>query len=253
MIRKNKKAQITIFVIIALIIVGVIILVFILWRRPTITIAPTENPEAYIQECLEDYTKEVIDILSANGGDLVPEGSLLYGGKNITYLCYTSSYYNSCVNQRPMLIEHMEDEISNYLEPRMRACFVGLKEELEERNYVIEYGGMEITTDLRTKKVVVEVDRKLLMTKNEETRSFDKFKAQISSPIYDLARVAMEIANQEAQFCNFELVGFMVTYPRWDIEKFRTGDSDNVYTIREVSSGKEFIFATRSCAMPPGF
>lgn len=255
MIRKNKQSrgQITIFVIIALIIVGVIILIFILWRRPTVTISPTENPESYIQKCLEDYTKEAIDLLSEQGGDITPEGSVTYQGKNITYLCYNLNFYKPCVNQRPMLIEHIEEQITDYLEPRMRNCFASLKEELEKRNYIIEYRGMNITTDLQTKRVVVTINRKLLMTKNQETRSFDKFRAQISSPIFDLAKVAMEISNQEAQFCNFDVIGFMITYPKWDIEKFRTGDSDVIYTIKEVSSGEEFTFAIRSCAMPPGF
>jgi len=44
----------------------------------------------------------------------------------------------------------------------------------------------------------------------------------------------------------------MIIYPKYDIEKFRTGDSDTIYTLKDTPTGKEFIFAIRSCAMPAG-
>jgi hypothetical protein len=255
MIRKNKNkhAQVTIFIVIALIIVVAIALIFVIWRRPTVTISPTASPEAYIERCMKDYTKEAIDLLSEQGGDIEPEGSVMYKDKEITYLCYNTNFYTPCINQRPMLIEHIESEISNYLEPKMRSCFSSLKSELEKRNYVVDMGSMNIITDLQTRKVITTAERKLQITKNQETRKFEKFKESVANPIYDLAEIAMEIANQEAHYCNFDILGFMIIYPEYDITKFTTGDSDIIYTLKEIASGKEFTFAIRSCAMPAGF
>ena len=35
-------------------------------------------------------------------------------------------------------------------------------------------------------------------------------------------------------------------------EKFRTGNSDTIYTLKDIPTGKEFKFAIRSCVMPAG-
>jgi len=248
---KSKRSQVTIFIVIALIIVVAIVLIFIVWRKPVTPVSPTTNPEAYIEKCIKDYTEESISILSEQGGDINPEGSVMHKGKNITYLCYNANFYKPCINQRPLLIEHIEEQITNYIEPKMQECFSSLRTELEKRGYAVELDEMNITTKLQTKKVIATIDRKLLITK-QDTRKFEQFKAQVSWPLYDLAKIAMEIANQEARYCNFDILGFMIIYPEYNIEKFRTGNSDTIYTLKDIPTGKEFTFAIRSCVMPAG-
>lgn len=250
----NKRSQVTIFIIIALIIVIAIAFIFLVWRKPTIEVSPTTDPEGYIEKCTKDATKEAIDILSEQGGDIKPEGSVMYKDKSIAYLCYNANYYKPCVNQRPLLIEHIEKEITFYIEPKIQDCFLSLKQELEKRNYDVEMGSMnteDITTELQSKRVIVTIDRKLQMTKNEATRNFEEFKAQVSSSIYDLGKIAMEVANQESRYCNFDILGFMIIYPEYDAQNFRT-DSNTIYILKEIASGKEFTFAIRSCALPAG-
>mgnify|MGYP001617675513 CR=1 FL=1 len=251
-VKSIKRGQVTIFIIIALIIVVAIALIFVLWRKPTIKISPSTDPEGYIENCIKEYTKEAIENLSEQGGDIKPEGSVMYKGKDITYLCYNANFYKPCVNQRPLLIEHIEEEITSYIEPKMRKCFSSLEQELEKKGYEIEMGSMNITTELKVKKIIVTIGRKFSMTK-EETRKFEQFSAQLSHPIYELAEIAMEIANQEARYCNFDILGFMIIYPEYNAEKFRTGNSDTIYTLKEISTNKEFTFAIRSCVMPAGF
>jgi len=248
---ERKKAQVTIFIIIALIIVVAIALIFVVWRKPVTTVSPTTNPEAYIEKCIKDYTEEAVKILSEQGGDINPEGNVMYEGKNITYLCYNANFYQPCINQRPLLIEHIEKEITNYIKPKMQECFSSLRTELEKRGYAVELDEMNATTELQTRKVIATIGRKLSITK-QDTKKFEEFKAQVSWPLYDLAKIAMEIANQEARYCNFDILGFMIIYPEYNVEKFRTGNSDNIYTLKEVASGKEFTFAIRSCVMPAG-
>ena len=251
--RKNKqnKAQVTIFIVIALIIVAGMALIFLIWREPVTTVSPTTNPEAYIEKCIKDAGKEAIDILSEQGGDIEPEGSVMYEGKERTYLCYNKNYYNPCINQRPMLIEHIESEISNYLEPKMRSCFSSLREELEKRNYAVNLGEMNIITELQTKKVIMTVERKVEMGKNQDIRNFEKFKTQTSHPIYDLAEIGNEIASQEAKYCYFNVNGFNSNYPKFEVRKDMI-DGSKIYSVREKATDKVFIFAIRGCVMPAG-
>lgn len=250
---KNKRGQVTIFIILALIIIVGIILLFLLIKRPSFEIEDVENPQAYIQSCTRDAVEEAIEILMPQGGDINPEGSVMYQGEEITYLCYNANYYVPCVNQRPMLIEHIQGEIDSYIIPRVENCFNGLKAKLEEKNYDVFMGEMELATQLQTKQVVVNINRDFKMSKRDETREFKNFKASLVHPVYDLAKIGMEIANQEAHYCNFDILGFMIIYPEYDANKFRTGDADIIYTIRDIATNQEFKFAVRSCAMPAGF
>jgi len=250
-IKKNRSGQVTIFIIIAILIVVALVLIFIVWRRPPSVAPDTTNPYAYIDRCVKDSLGEAIELISEQGGDIEPEGSVMYYGKERTYLCYNMNYYSRCINQRPMLTEHMEEEITKYIRPKVRTCFTSLKQELEDRGYSVSLESMNLSTSLETKKVIVAISRKLSMTK-EETKKFSEFEIQLSHPLYELGKVASEIANQESHYCYFETLGFMITYPEYNIEKVVTGNSDTIYTITDIPTNKKFTFAIRSCVMPAG-
>jgi len=249
---KSKRSQVTIFIILGLILVVVIALLFLLIKKPDVGLADEENPQAYIESCTNDAVEEAVEILLKNGGDLEPKGSVMYNGKELTYLCYNKNYYKPCINQRPMLIEHIENEITSYIQPRVSNCFQTLRTELEPR-YNVEMDSMELTTELQTKQVVIDIKRDFKITRGDDVRSFTEFKVNLINPIYDLAKIAMEISNQEAHYCNFDILGFMIIYPKYDIQKFKTGDSDTIYTLKDLSTNQEFKFAIRSCVLPAGF
>ena len=93
----------------------------------------------------------------------------------------------------------------------------------------------------------------MTLTKTGETTKEENFKVVIPSRIYDLAIVSQEIVSQEAKFCNFETVGFMLLYPDFKIERFTTGDLNKIYTITHKKTREKFKFAVRGCVIPPGF
>jgi len=250
---KSKRSQVTIFIIFGLILIVSMVLLFILIKKPDFQVEDVENPQAYIESCVRDAVEEAIEILSKQGGDITPKGSVMYQGENITYLCYNANYYVPCVNQRPLLIEHIEGEITNYISPKVNTCFDNLKTELERKNYGIVIGEMKLNTKLQTNQVVVDINRDFKMTKRDEAREFKNFKAGLMHSIYELAKVSSNIVNQEARFCNFDILSYMIFYPEYNLDKFRTGDSDIIYTIRERRSGDKFVFAVKSCTLPPGF
>lgn len=257
----NRRAQVTIFIILAMIIVVAIIILFLLIRKPDLEIEDVENPQAYIESCVRDFTEEAIELLSKQGGDIVPSPKTTYLGEEIAYLCYTGNWYLPCIMQEPGLVEHVEDEITDYIYDRTENCFQSLKSGLEKKNYYIEIGSMEIDTKLKTGEVVVNIQRDFKMTKREEVRSFTEFNVKILSPITSILETASQIANSEAKFCNFDILGYMIYFPQYKLDKVRPSASlkegiemgDTIYYILHKPSNKEFKFAIRSCALPPGF
>jgi hypothetical protein len=89
------------------------------------------------------------------------------------------------------------------------------------------------------------------MSRREETKEYEDFEVKISTPLYELAEISMEIVNQEAEFCNFENLGFMIIYPHYDIRK-ENYDGSLIYTVTDLPTGHSFKFAVRTCVLPAG-
>ena len=151
-----------------------------------------------------------------------------------------------------MLLNDMKLEIKNYIEPRVDSCFVELKSELEKRRSEVTLNNMDIEVALGSERVYVDIDREMIISKLGEANRFDNFDAEVQSPSYDLGSIAMEIASQEAQYCYFEYVGYMILYPDFKITKTPMSDSTIIYSILHKKSGKEMNIAIRGCAIPPG-
>ncbi len=253
----NKKAQVTIYIIIAIIFIAVIVFLVSLRKKPIIEKHIESDPSFYIEKCVKDSVLEAIDIMLPQGGYVNPTNYKLYEGNKAAYLCYNKNYYQTCINQVPLYIQHLEKEIEDDIRPKTDICFYSLKQDFGKRNYDVAVGdSMNIEVELAPKVVKVKIARDLTLNKGGETREFKEFKTKFSSPLYDLANIAREIVNQEAKYCNFEYIGYSMLYPKFKIDKKAVGsasDSSKIYIIEDKATGKKLYFAIRSCAIPPGF
>ena len=248
----NSKGQVTIFIILGLIVVVGLIIVFFLFNPPEIRVVDRDNPQAFIESCTRQAVEEAIELLSARGGDISPRGYISYGGEDITYLCYNERFYESCINQRPLLVEHIEEEITGHITPIVADCFFDLRKDLESR-YDVEESEMIVDTRLQSGHVSVKIDKNFKMIRRGEVRDFNQFRMNMVHPIYEFAKISMEIVNQEISYCNFDELGHNILYQQYDVRKFITGNSDIIYTIKDIETEEQFVFALKSCTLPAGF
>ncbi|MCK5043634.1 hypothetical protein KAR52_01365 [Candidatus Pacearchaeota archaeon] len=257
----NKKGQVVIFIILGIILVAVIALFLIFGEKiiPEMGLGKEINPASFLDACMKDKIEESVKLISMQGGSANPElyKTFRFEGEkdftNISYLCYTQNYYLSCINQEPMLIQHLKSEIKTSISDEVKTCFDDLTSSLERQNYVVyaKYHGFDI--ELMGGKIIVEIDGELVLTKSGETsKQEEKFKIIVPSKFYDLALVAQEITSQEAEYCHFEHLGYMFFYPKFHIDIFGTSDSVKIYTIEHEDSKERFRFAIRTCVIPPG-
>jgi hypothetical protein len=68
-------------------------------------------------------------------------------------------------------------------------------------------------------KVVVSINGNINTEKSGSTASYSNLNTVVYSHFYELGIVAQEIVSQEARFCNFEQVGYMLIHPEYDISK----------------------------------
>lgn len=249
----NTKSQTTIFIIVAVIIVALIIIIFFLFNPPDIEIKTNTNPYKSIESCTLDVVTKAIETLSPRGGDIEPKEFIRYNDTDRSYLCFTDIYYERCVNERPMLVEHVEYEITNFITPKIIECFETLNYKFSSTYEITEKNiPISVKTKLTPNLVTITINKDMTMRRGDELKEFKDFEIRKVHPLFDLLTVTKKIVNQEARYCDFDDLGYMILYPRFDIKKLERGDSTMIYTVRDNPTGEQFVFATKSCPLPAG-
>lgn len=247
-----KRGQVTIFIIIALLVVAAVALVFTLSPKLKIGGAEkVENPSSFIQTCLEDTLKENVGMTSNQGGSLNPEFFYLYDGDKLQYLCYTNSLYETCYIQVPFITTHIEEELTTSIEKEVNACFKSLEESYKKKNYEVNLGVGEFEVELLPKRVVLTIERKLILIKGDDKETYESFKVIVNNNIYELSRIASSIVDWEATYGDADPSAYMALYPELKVEKHLQNDGTAVYIITERKSGNKFQFASRSLLTSP--
>lgn len=257
----EKRGQVTIFVIIGIAVIVIIGLLLFFFSRnlsPDSTRSLEENQEDFLSQCIQDSLREKIRIISEQGGYTNPKLKIEFQFKgedyvNISYLCYQENFYLPCINQEPMFISHLKNEIKNEIKEDLEECFIELKKGLDKKGYLTKIELEDFEVELRNQRILIKTKSIVQYSKSDDTKIQENLEFSIASNFYNLAILVQEITNQEAKYCNFEQTGYMMLYPEFEIEKFRTGESTTIYTIKQRKTGERFRFAIRSCVIPPGF
>ena len=260
-IKNNKRGQVTIFIIIAILIIAVILLFLLLRgdREPNTGGKPTANPESFLDSCLKDSIRDAINDLGAEGGFMEHNVYLQFKftdeaeARDIEYLCYQKNYYLPCVNQEPMLFHHLEGQIGDLIEEDIWGCWDSLGKSLEKGGYVVDARRRGFDIVLEENRVFVVIDGTIILTKSGETSKEEKFRVGLSSNLYGLIKITQEIVSSEAYYCDFDYVNYMLVDPEWSIEKFTSGKGTSIYTITHRETNEKFRFAIRGCVSPPGY
>ena len=261
----NKSGQLTIFVIAAILIVAIVGLFFLfrtgLLENIGIGGAKTANVNAFLSSCIEEKTREGIKEISLRGGDLNPQlyTTFLFTAenakRNISYLCYTQNNFRPCVVQKPTLFVDVENEIHDYIEEDLNACFSEMLANFRDDGFDVDSNSKlnNFKVDFSLRKVILKTDSEVTLEKSGETTTQENFEIIVPSRLYELLGIAQEVINQEAQFCYFEDTGFEITYPEFSVDKQIIASGNLIYTLENLNSKEIFRFAVRSCSIPPGF
>ena len=247
---KPNKAQVTLFVILALAIIIVLILLFV-GKDKIGTLITSKSPIEQVRECVDEPLERALDIISVQGGSLDPGNYYLYQGNKIEYLCYTEENYKQCVMQKPLLKQSIEKELESYLQPRVKNCINAVKTSLQKKGYSVSSKNPEIDVQLIPNTILVDIKPDLQITK-DKTESYKSIKTDYTSQLYSLVMIASSILNWEARYGDSETMNYMLYYPSMKVEKKKQGEGSTVYILTERNSLDKFMFASRSMALPAG-
>lgn len=251
----QNRGQVTVFIIIAVVIIALAALIYFLssgTKTGTTAVFDAKNPQGFIQTCLEKNIESSIEKVSLQGGSINPESSILYKGNDVEYLCYTSEYYKTCVVQQPLLKQHIESEIQNSIGQDVAGCFNSLKQNYDDGGYSADLKPGTVSVELLPQRVITTMNYVLTATKGETNR-YERFNVVLNNNLYELVGIADSIINWEATYGDAETTLYMSYYSDLKVEKHVQLDGSTIYILTDRNNGNEFQFASRSVAWPPGY
>ena len=250
----SKRGQVTVFIIIAVLIVVAAVLVYILVpKASTESSFNAKNPQGFIQSCLQKTLEQDINNISLQGGSLNPESYYPYMGSNVEYLCYTNEYYQTCVVQQPALQQHVESEIKNAISGSIGPCFDNLQQNYRNDGYTTNVATGKTIVDILPGKTILSLENYTLTVTKGGTSVYDSFSIVLNNNLYELIGIANSILQWEATYGDAPVETYMTYYEDLQVEKILKSDGTKIYILTNTNTGDKFQFASRSVVFPPGY
>ncbi len=257
---ENKRAQVTLFIILAIVMIILIIGIFYIIRSNTSLGALKKDPQnsfrTDIQSCAEQAVAEIEPELEIHGGFLNPKNNYTMNKTAVAYLCYTSQDEELCTNEHPLLTAEMQKQIEEYVKPELESCFDTKKQILSRYDYNQE--ALTLGVEIKPSTINIKINRKVSFNIAEQQVVLENFDTKINSALYDFLRITNQIINEELdcdcgrESCNAQTAQLMKENQKFFITKpVFTAKGAEVYRIEEALTGKQFNFALRNCVRTP--
>jgi len=259
-LNKSKKGQVTIFIIVAVVIVGLIILFFAFTDAGRGVVNRVLGIEydinSNLKNCIEKNSqiKSALDSIMVQGGSLNPEHYYMYQGVKLEYLCYTNEYYVTCTMQKPMILQSVENEFEKEIKDEVEGCVAKVEKELKSSGYSVTPARLNFTLDFVPKEIKFIIDYPITISRGETSARYDTpFEVSLKSEAYELIILSTSILNYEARFGNSDPVVYMALYPNIRVEMLKQGDGSTLYLVSNRDTKENFNFAVRSLVFPEGY
>ena len=240
----EKKAQMTIFVIIA-IILAVGIILFFSFRGKIINVGgvPVElNPVfEYYEGCIEQETKAAINLAESQGGYIdVPEynpgseyapfsSEMNFFGFPVPYWYYVSG--NGLIKEQVPSKKDIEQGIERYIEERINSCNF---DDFYAKGFEIDFGKPRANVEIDDTRVDVIIDTDLNVMKGDVVGKREEHKVSVSSKLGKFYLLAKKIYEKEKRDAIFDLYGEDVLRLYAPVDGVEISCSGKVWKTKEV-------------------
>ncbi len=205
-ISENRKGQVTIFIIIAMIIVVGVAIFFVFRQDIQMQGIPASIQPVYSSflSCIEDKTRTGIDVLESQGGyielpntepgsNYMPFSSQLnFFGNSIPYWYYVSG--NNIAKEQMPSEKDMEISLGNFLNERIRDCNFN---SFYEQGFEIIQDEPKTTVNINGDNVDVKINMDMSVNFGNDSALIDNHEISIDSKLGTLYNSAKTVYNKE--------------------------------------------------------
>ncbi|MFA4960037.1 MAG: hypothetical protein WC548_00020 [Candidatus Pacearchaeota archaeon] len=203
--RFDKRGQVTIFIILAIVIVGSIIVYFLLGDEFENDIPSDFIPVYdYYVSCIEDIAKGGIALMGEQGGyiekpDFIKGSSYMpfssqldFLGQGIPYWMYISG--NNILREQVPVKQDMEEQLNEYVSERIGFCDFS---DFEMRGYDVYLSDSDVKTKINDMNVVLEINSPLSIYFGNQSVVVENHEISLESKLGKYYKLALEIYNHE--------------------------------------------------------
>jgi hypothetical protein len=238
----GKNAQVSIFIIIAIIIIGLIGGYF-LFKNPIKTqipasIAPVYN---YYTSCISDIVKSGANIMASQGGYLInpdfkpgsnyaPFSSELdFMGLGIPYWYYIAG--NGVEKQQIPSKTAMQNQLANYISSQISNCNF---EQFIQQGYEINFSNPSVRVSISEEKIEVSVNQRILIAYQDSSYILSQHNLDVSSRLGDFYETAKKIYNFEQSSLFLENYSLDALYTYVPVSGVNINCSPSIWNPYEV-------------------
>ncbi|MDD5191924.1 MAG: hypothetical protein PHH54_04470 [Candidatus Nanoarchaeia archaeon] len=209
--KKEKKGQVTIFIIVAIVIIVGIALYFILRGnlfQPSVP-KDLEPVYSYYLSCVQGETENAVSILGSQGGyieqpvfergsEYMPfSNQLSFLGIGVPYWYYVSG--NGIKKEQVPSKAKMQEQLNDYLKERLNECDFS---QFEEQGILVDFGEASVDSTINDNSISVSVKQDLSITNGEVTWSGNSHSVYVNSNLGKFYNLAKKIysSNKEKMF-----------------------------------------------------
>ena len=216
----NKKAQVTVFIIIAIIIIVGIVVYFALRGQIFVKEVPKELLPAYnyFLDCVKEETKQASSLMGSQAGyietpDFEPGSAYMPFSSQLDFFSTSVPYWyyisgNGLVKEQIPSKQEMENQLSDYLAERILECNFN---SFESQGFEIEFGDINnLDVSIKDNEVDVNIDMPMTISFGEVTSVINNHKIIADTRLGKFYNLARKIYDKEQENLFLENYGIDV-------------------------------------------
>jgi len=208
----SRKAQMSIFVIVAIVIVVGVIAYFVIWGDLGVDDYPSDFHDIFdfYQGCIGQETQGALSLAGSQGGyvdagEYIPGSEYAPFSSQLNFLGFPVPYWyyvagNGVIKEQVPSLSQIESGIEEFVEEGLKECDF---ETYFANGYIIEKGEAKVNVVIKETKVNVEVISDLSVRRGEDFALKSTHNAEIDSKFgkfYSMAREIYDFQKEEAIF-----------------------------------------------------
>lgn len=254
---RDKKSQVTMFIILGIIILAVIFAVFYFLgdkiikqseKETVFTESSLEPLKDFVEGCIEVEGDKALDLIGRYGDISEDPGfGVMYHYDKIKYLCYTDNY-SACYNRVPFLESYYEKQIDEYILDKLNNC-IDL-DLIRNEGYTVQAGELGVSTTIGEKVVIINVNYPIKISKGETVIEENRFSNTFAVPLGKIFEGVKDVIAYESNpdslpIMRFDIVSYNLrTLGMIEISRDTIGDSV-IYFVKLRDNDYTFRFAVR--------
>ncbi|MFH1802306.1 MAG: hypothetical protein ABH864_02525 [archaeon] len=240
-----KKGQVSIYIIVAIILVLLIVFVYTFDRN----IGDEQIPQDlvpvfdYYLECINSEVRTAVDLAGIGGGrieisEYVPGSEYAPFSSHLNFLGSPVEYWysvqgNGLIKENVPTKSEIEEEIATYVADGVKYCDF---EYYHSQGYSVELGDASVEAEILERKVEVKVTSPLVVGRNGETARRENHDVEVDSKLGKFYNLATDIYNEEMAEAFLENYAVDVLYNYAPVDGVEIQCGPRIWLTNEVMS-----------------